>query len=339
MICGAPALKAHAAIVAGDSAALEALLAEGCDLSEQDPDGETSLHLAVKAAMGDHLGDEPLIEEEGDAPASPSPEAAACLHSLLRNAKSAHKLVAAQHLHNDEGLMPIHVAASREDGPICEVLLLADAPVNAQTLNRDEQHNGQWGKKNEAGKVERLATTDKTALHLVVDRLHEQAEAAEENAEEFIVDSSLVRLLLKHGADANVVDLDMQTPLHVAIMGGLHEVVGQLVEAKADLSLGCKAFGKDNTALHQVAMLRDVRMIKLLVEHGASVDSVGRDGWTPLGLAVRSGAIETAKALLEARADVSAVSGSGRTPLEIAAINSKPGMTELLKAAEAVQLS
>ena len=33
---------------------------------------------------------------------------------------------------------------------------------------------------------------------------------------------------------------------------------------------------------------RDVRMIKLLADHGAVVDARGRDGWTALALAVRS---------------------------------------------------
>jgi ankyrin repeat protein len=46
-----------------------------------------------------------------------------------------------------------------------------------------------------------------------------------------------------------------------------------LCEATADLSLGCKAFGRGNTALHQATILSDVAMIKLLVQHGADVDA------------------------------------------------------------------
>ena len=44
------------------------------------------------------------------------------------------------------------------------------------------------------------------------------------------VDTSLVRLLLKHGADANALDYQRLTPLHVAISGGLHEVVEVLLD-------------------------------------------------------------------------------------------------------------
>jgi len=85
----------------------------------------------------------------------------------------------------------------------------------------------------------------------------------------------VVRLLLERGASANVVDGELQTPLHIAIKGALHEVVGLLCEAGADLSLGCKGFGKDNTALHQATLLRDVASIRLLAAHGAEVDTPG----------------------------------------------------------------
>ena len=57
------------------------------------------------------------------------------------------------------------------------------------------------------------------------------------------------------------------------------------------------------------------------------VDAIGRDGWTPLCLAARSGAAEVAKALLAAGADVFAVSGNGKHALEIALINCKNSKT------------
>ena len=165
----------------------------------------------------------------------------------------------------------------------------------------------------------------------------EQAEEAGEDAPPG--DPSLVRLLLEHKASPNLPNIECATPLHLALMGGLNEVVELLVLAKADLSLGCKAFGKDNTALHQATLLRNVHTIKLLTKHGAAVDAGGRDGWTPLGLAVRSNAVDAAKALLEAKADVhKAASGNGKSPLEIASINKKPEMTKLLAAAAGVEV-
>ena len=110
-----------------------------------------------------------------------------------------------------------------------------------------------------------------------------------------------------------------------------------LCEAKADLSLGCKSFGNDNTCLHQAVLLRDVRMITLLTAYGARVDAVGRDGWTPLGMAARSNSVDVARVLLEAKASPDEASGNGKTPLEIARINGKAGITELLQAASALK--
>ena len=51
----------------------------------------------------------------------------------------------------------------------------------------------------------------------------------------------------------------------------------------------------------------------------------GRDGWTPLGIAARSNAVSSAKALLDAKANPTIASGNGKTPLEIAKINGRAG--------------
>ena len=114
----------------------------------------------------------------------------------------------------------------------------------------------------------------------------------------------------------------------------LTQVVEILLEAKADVSLGCKPFGKDNTALHQVVLLRNTQLLELLLRYGADVNAPGRDGWTPLGLAVRSNAVSAVKALLEAKADAhrQTNSSNGKTALEIATLNKKPQLIELLSA-------
>jgi len=317
ILLGAPALKGHAAVNAGDADALEALLREGAlDVSDQDSEGQTLLHLAVgHLAVGE----------------APDP-----ILSLLLKYDSAKGFAAAQRMHNNAGLMPLHLAAGAANSKVCDALLRAKTPdglINACSLKKDGMHNGQWGKKNEAGKIVRLSRAGSTALHLAVTLLRDEAEAAEDMGEEVTVDASLVRLLLSHGADPNTVDEEAQTPLHIAISVSLHEVVQLLCEAKADLGLGCKAFGKNNTALHQAVILRDVKTIQLLTAHGADVDAPGRDGWTPLCMAVRSNAIDSAKALLNAKADVHAAAGNGKTPLEIANLNSgRTAMIELLQA-------
>mgnify|MGYP002029714292 CR=1 FL=1 len=88
-----------------------------------------------------------------------------------------------------------------------------------------------------------------------VQALFDQKEEADDMGEEVgEMDLKLVKLMLVRGADPNARDAEMQTPLHIAIMGGLHDVAALLCEADADPSLGCKTFGKDNTALHQATL-------------------------------------------------------------------------------------
>ena len=79
------------------------------------------------------------------------------------------------------------------------------------------------------------------------------------------------------------------------------------------------------------------------VQCGAGLlDTPGRDGWTPLGFAARSGNVAIAKALLNAGAarDLPCnASGCGKTPREIAAINAKSDgrAAALLQLLEVVQ--
>ena len=334
-LLGGPLLKGHDAVIAADCLALQEALNEGLDVSAQDRDRDTILHLAVKAATGEVLGDEPMVEEVADQTRTGN----LSMLDLLLKHDTAVGFQKAQRAHNKAGQVPLHIAAAGGNAAICDALLQANAPrglVNIVSIQNDELHNGQWGKKNANGELERLSSAGSTALHQAVQLLHDRAEAAEDAGEEVTLDPSLVRVLLKHGANPNSVDAEEQTPLHIAIMGGLHEVVQILCEAKADLSLGCKAFGKDGTELHQAVILRDIKMIKLLAEHGAKVDVQGRDGWTPLCLAVRSNAVATARALLEAKANPDAVSGNGKTALEVAKLNSKSALVDLL---EGLQLS
>ena len=62
------------------------------------------------------------------------------------------------------------------------------------------------------------------------------------------------------------------------------------------------------------------------------MDATGRDGWTPLCLAARSGAAEVAAALIAAGASVGARSGNGKTPMDVAAINGKPALIAMFEA-------
>jgi hypothetical protein len=64
-----------------------------------------------------------------------------------------------------------------------------------------------------------------------------------------------------------------------------------------------------------------IRVIKLLIEHGANVNATDSRGMTPLHCAASSGFAETARILLEQGADMLALNVDGRIPAHVTGTN------------------
>jgi ankyrin repeat protein len=79
-------------------------------------------------------------------------------------------------------------------------------------------------------------------------------------------DGSVVRLLLKHGADIHAQNKDGWTPLHRASYNGALEVVHVLLEHGADVEVKAK---DGETALQAAARQGYDKVVELLREHGA----------------------------------------------------------------------
>ena len=113
-------------------------------------------------------------------------------------------------------------------------------------------------------------------------------------------------------------DAQKRTPLLMAVSGSLYSVSETLLSSSEPRAT-------PTWALHIATIRRDVRMVQLLLEHGADVDAQGRHGqgtgWTPLCLAARTGAVDVVRALLSARANVHAISANGKSALEIGRAN------------------
>ncbi|MDE2806734.1 MAG: ankyrin repeat domain-containing protein [Gemmatimonadota bacterium] len=98
-------------------------------------------------------------------------------------------------------------------------------------------------------------------------------------------------------------------------------------------SLNDRSPFRNATPLHWAAAASDdPEVVSALVEAGASLEAVSREGRTPLHFAARSnGNLEVLRALLRYEPDVYARNPEGRTPLHLAALwNDNPDVVEEL---------
>ena len=88
-----------------------------------------------------------------------------------------------------------------------------------------------------------------------------------------------------------------------------------------------------SSCLHEAARRGNASVVQLLLGAGAAVDAPGRDGWTPLALAARAGAVSVLAPLLAAGADPAARLPGGKSAAEVARLNKKVKAAEVLDAA------
>ena len=306
-LLGAPSNALHAAVAAGDAAAVTTLIAAGEDPAEVDRDGKTAVHLAVDAALASNDGT--LL-----AAVLASPRANATKRAL----RTACKL----------GVAPLHAAAEALDAPLLATLLAAGAPPDLQTVKRGEHFSGAWVRRDGDGATTELDSADLCALHLVLD-------GRDGDDEESVLEC--IATLLAHNASIDVRDVLYRTPLHLALAlafeEGMTAPAAALLDAKADPNLGNKEWGMASSCLHEAARRGNATVVQLLLGAGAAVDAPGRDGWTPLALAARAGAVSVLAPLLAAGADPASPLPGGKSAAEVARLNKKVKAAEVLDAA------
>ena len=110
-----------------------------------------------------------------------------------------------------------------------------------------------------------------------------------------------------------------ESPLMAALYRGHHDIVDAVIDAGAEIDVFAAA------ATGRMADLRRTAT-------DATVNSYAYDGWTPLHLAAFFGHEEAARLLLDAGADVQAISRNGlaNTPLHAATAGKHEGVALLL---------
>jgi ankyrin repeat protein/uncharacterized UPF0146 family protein len=89
---------------------------------------------------------------------------------------------------------------------------------------------------------------------------------------------------------------------------------------KYDFNVDCTIDASRQTSLHFAARYRKTYAVQILIEKGASVNTVTTDNETPLHWASESGELEIVALLIEKGASVNAVTINNNTPLHLASI-------------------
>lgn len=175
-------------------------------------------------------------------------------------------------------------------------------------------------------------------------------------------DVELVRLALKRGAKADVVNRYGVTPLRAAAESGNLAVVEALVGAGADVNAVRKESGdtalmvaaraghaavvkalvargakvdqveplRQQTALMWAAAEGHPSVVKALVEAGANTKAESKTKITPLIFAIRQGDIESTRILLDSGLDVKSTTADGTHMLALAMINAHYELAKFL---------
>jgi ankyrin repeat protein len=159
------------------------------------------------------------------------------------------------------------------------------------------------------GSVDVRDTRKQTALHKTIDR-HDK------------VAIDAVQFLLGHGADVNAKLDDLWTPLHLAVNIGELSVTRMLLEHQADVNsrnddgqAPLHLLSRRETSQEQDDDGSDIA--RLLLERGPDVNEKDKDNATPLHLASYNKRLKIVQVLLDHGANANAEKDQGETPLQI----------------------
>ncbi|XP_011500154.1 PREDICTED: serine/threonine-protein phosphatase 6 regulatory ankyrin repeat subunit B-like [Ceratosolen solmsi marchali] len=157
-----------------------------------------------------------------------------------------------------------------------------------------------------------------TAVHLVASRQTGTA-------------TSILRVLLAAaGRDIRLkADGKGKIPLLLAVEAGNQSMCRELLSQQAPDQLKATTPSGD-TALHLAARRRDVDMVRILVDYGASVDMQNGTGQTALHIASAEGDETLVKYFYGVRASAAITDDLDRTPMHLAAENGHASIIELL---------
>ena len=277
----------------GRSKLAQLLLKHGAEVNSRDKDHQNPLHLASSAPYSlervrvllDHGANVNSKDKYGQTP----------LHVAILDSKNFSgddrlgivqllvERAADVNAQDENYITPLHLASHKKD--LKSVQFLLDNGADVRAVNKQ----------------------GRTPFHLVFEYPYYWYNSKKH--------FGVAQLLVEHGTYVNTRDKDHETPLHVAAYTLDLESVQFLLDNGADVHA---EGGQGQTPFHRVFespyYSESSNVAKLLVKHGANVNSRKKDCETPLHLASCKGRLESVRFLLDYGEDVDAKNSGGQTP-------------------------
>jgi len=273
----------------------------------------SAVSVMIKRAMA--AGDRPVAPEPTLQPAM-MPSSELVIAAQQGNVVKIKELLAIPGMNVNEadsgtGRTALHWAARENRAEIIQLLLAAKADVNAA----ERTGKGPLTLAAETGSVD--------ATKLLLDAgasvtIRDSLGATPLTWACGLGSAETVKLLLSRGADASIIDVNGLTPLIWAAGIGKPESVEVLLETNPNLDLNIKDGVTGDSALMRAVRSGKLESVRLLINKHADVNTVNKQGYTPLQLAALSGTTEKAKLLIEAGSNLNAMDATGRTALDLA---------------------
>jgi ankyrin repeat protein len=270
----------HFAAQAGDLEAVKFLIAHGSDVD--DPDGQERTPLMTAASRGDLAMVEFLVDQGASLEAVSEHNRTPLMHALLHRRDSVVDVLLKKH----SG----HLFEPDRDGgypKMAEVLFLSLAVGNSAAVEWLFAVHPDPNLRLRGGKTLLMAAADGNAtrfvqrllsLHADHSALDKEGNTALHHACMGGADTSLLKLLLRNGANPNARNAEQQTPLHLVVASENAANVRVLLREKIDLELpdlsGKTPFGKAmEKGLEEIALLLKDKGAKMVLPTKRSYDS------------------------------------------------------------------
>ena len=308
---------------------VEWILQHGIDINAVDTEGNTALHYLVDSFVKAKfikrlLKEKPKLDLLNRQQITP-------LYKAIDNFQTDNAILllkagANPNIGNINEKTPLHLAIQQGNTALVKSLLTHGANVNLQDTD---------------GKSTLFALVDSRASIEIIDLLvkagadinkvdKEGNNIIQALAESMSKDAALPRLqtMLTLGANPNVHNQKMETPLHHAILSHAPNSAKLLLKNKANPN----AQDKDGvTPLHYAVRTHAFKQLRQLLKYKAKTNFYNRFGKTPLHLAVEQNDDNMLQILLSAGANISSMDKDLRTPLITAiALDHQPIALQLI---------